>query len=75
MKCPSCNYEYEGKYGLNEYETIKGDEKFIDIYTEHSLKIDNPKECTHGDYDYETKIKVSLKACPKCKTVILDTDD
>lgn len=72
MKCPSCDYEYEDKYTFNGYEVIKGDKEFIDIYTEHSFLIDNPEECSYGDYNYESKIKAHLKACPKCKTVILD---
>lgn len=72
MKCPSCNYVYEDRYTVNGCEVIKGDKKFINIHTEHLLLMDNPEECTHGDYNYESKLRVYLKACPICKTVILD---
>lgn len=71
--CPSCGYISKWKYN-SEYqeEFIEGDEKFIKIFTQSDIVINNPVEITPGDYDYEPLIKVYLRACPKCKTVILD---
>lgn len=74
MKCPYCNYEYQEEFDDKNYEYIPiiGDEKFIELYTEHKVKIDNLKRCEHGDYNYQSKIEVNLIACPKCKIVFLD---
>ena len=72
MKCPNCKYEHEGEWGSNGYINTTGDEKFIEIYVEYKVKIDNPEKYHKGDYDYQDKIEISLVACPKCKTVILD---
>jgi hypothetical protein len=60
MKC-ICGYEYKTDYYGKE-KKITGDEEFIYIIGEFHVKSD--------DY-YHTEIRVSLYACPKCKTVIL----
>lgn len=74
MKCPCCSYKHEGEYTFDGYKSTKGDDKFIEIYTEHQIFVDNPRDCTHEDYNYKDKVKADLKACPKCNTVILDID-
>lgn len=74
MKCPSCGYEHTGHWESKGYVNDIGDKEFIYIHTAHKLEIDNPKKCEHGDYDYQDKVEVSIIACPKCKTVILNDD-
>jgi hypothetical protein len=58
MKC-LCGYEYVSNF---DEQANKGDEAFIEIELSNSIQMQIYK----GMGDYE---KVSLKACPKCKTV------
>ena len=75
MLCKACGYEHKGKWEYDGYKNIIGDEKFIDILTEHKFKIENPVECEYGDYDYQDYVNIGLQACPKCHTVILNVED
>jgi hypothetical protein len=71
MKCQTCGYEHDLKMIKGEMIAI-GNEPFIEIFSELKLKINNPDEYEEGDYDYSPRISVSLFACPRCKTVILN---
>ncbi|OHD20795.1 MAG: hypothetical protein A2Y34_07125 [Spirochaetes bacterium GWC1_27_15] len=59
MECRACGF-------------TRGEEDFIRIFSDHKFKIDNPNECHHGDYDYESQVIVELYACPKCKSVLMN---
>ena len=70
-KCGACGYEYKGEWNRDGYVNIIGDEKFIQIFSDHKFKIENTEECHHGDYDYESTVTVELYACPKCNMILM----
>ena len=72
MKCGACGYEHQGNWTNDGYVNTIGDEKFIQIFTDHKFKIENPKKYEHGDYDYQSQIEVDLYACPKCNMILFD---
>lgn len=63
MKCKACGYEYEIDYSTLSAKPISGDEKFIHIIG--SFHVENT------GWNYGEHV-VSLMACPKCNTVILN---
>lgn len=60
MKCV-CGYEYEEDWSSGDKQVIKGDEEFIAI------------DCHVTIRENFQDNKVHLFACPKCKTVQVDT--
>ena len=75
MKCTACGYEHEGEWTSEGYKNIIGDERFIQIYTNNSVMIENPYPCEHGNYNYQEYFNVSLYSCPKCGTVRMESID
>lgn len=68
MKCTACKYEFVQDFINGDQKNnyiVKGDDFFISIVGSFHMVIDR------GSY-YEEEKRVSLKACPKCNTVILD---
>lgn len=70
MECRACGYIHRYSFGIKGNKTLVGDEEFIEILIPN-IKIKNPKP--HVDYGYMDTLDASLYACPKCKTVLLET--
>lgn len=68
MKCATCNYEYKDEYvnenGARFYKPIIGDNEFIQINGNFTIKIE-------GDW-YNAIQEIDLYACPKCGTVRIE---
>lgn len=59
LKCPACGYEYEYKIAKNMLEVIKGDDDFIEIDGNFTIKSQS-----NGQLE-----RVFLFACPKCGSI------
>jgi hypothetical protein len=71
-ECKACGFkeQYEGACFGAGFVT----KEFLELFTEHKILINNPKECAFGDYDYQQKVPVRLYACPECGTVFMEVE-